>query len=238
MWCCCETSEELEIQAPVVADQVLPETASRGGEAAGAGSASTEAKPVAKEVVFEQPRKAATFTVELHRNPSSSFGVDVSAAGKVCLVNSVIDGTLVSEWNEKIGKSGEDDKDRRIRPYDRLMSFNEKKNLKGKEMMDMLRSASGPVTLIVQRPSFQRVVLFKRDQELGITVIHGPTFLLISNITDGVFQTHNARAAPKDVINIPSRIVSVDGRRGNSQLLLKLMEDAESSFEVELLRYD
>lgn len=49
MWCCCETSEELEIQAPVVADQVLPETASRGGEAAGAGSASTEAKPVAKE---------------------------------------------------------------------------------------------------------------------------------------------------------------------------------------------
>ncbi|CAK8986967.1 unnamed protein product [Durusdinium trenchii] len=185
------------------------------------------------QVVFEQPRKAATFTVELHRNPSSSFGVDVSAAGKVCLVNS-------ASWRPKEGhvvltKVGAD---RRIRPYDRLMSFNEKKNLKGKEMMDMLRSASGPVTLIVQRPSFQRVVLFKRDQELGITVIHGPTFLLISNITDGVFQTHNARAAPKDVINIPSRIVSVDGRRGNSQLLLKLMEDAESSFEVELLRYD
>lgn len=48
------------------------------------------------QVVFEQPRKAATFTVELHRNPSSSFGVDVSAAGKVCLVNS-------ASWRPKEG---------------------------------------------------------------------------------------------------------------------------------------
>ena len=79
----------------------------------------------------------------------------------------------------------------------------------------------------------------KTTRSLGISVVHGPTFLLVSDISEGVFHRHNSRSLESlEVIDIGSRIISVDGERGDGETLQKLMEDAKDAFELELLQYD
>ncbi|CAJ1427643.1 unnamed protein product [Effrenium voratum] len=215
--CCVESSaEEKEVPATklVASDEVLPRTAQE----------LTLTTAGAKEPCH-------TFTMDLMRTPGSSFGVDISAAGKVCMVNAVQEASLVGEWNRKSSPEN------RIRQYDRLMCFNDEKPSKGKDMLEKLRDASGPVSIIVQRPTIQKVSVTKNGKELGLGVIDGQSFLLVTRIADGAVSAHNAAAGPDDIIKIPSRIVSVDGKKGGGAELLKHMESADK-FTVEILCYD
>ena len=153
------------------------------------------------------------------------------------MVNSIEDSSLVGEWNKKLQLTG--DSDRAIRPYDRLVSFNHKEAPpKGKEVMDMLRDTIGPVSILVQRPAIQKVMVKKTVPQLGISHIDGLTFLLLTNITDGVFKVHNSVAPPEEEVRIPTRIVSVNGKKGEGSMLLTWMQEAEGSFEIEMLHYD
>lgn len=174
------------------------------------------------------------FTVEMNRTPGTSFGVDISAAGKVCMVNGIEDGSLVDVWNSQTKLP-----EHKIRKYDRLMSLNGEKPAKGKDMLERLRDASGLVTVGVQRPVIQKVVVRRSEKDLGISVIDGQSFLLVTRVSEGTISDHNLRALEaKDVIKVPSRIVAVDGKKGKGSELLKYMEESQSSFELEMLCYD
>eukprot|EP00434_Breviolum_minutum_P023122 symbB.v1.2.020399.t1/scaffold1714.1/size104981/3 len=213
MFCCCaEDGGGETLLAPVKldnADQVLPNP-------------------------DDPPETCFLFTVELDRVPGSSFGVDISAAGKVCMVNGIEEGSLIGVWNSQSTLP-----EHQIRKYDRLMSLNGEKPAKGKDMLERLRDTSGPVTIVVQRPVIQKVKVKKNDKDLGVSVIDGQSFLLVTRISDGAISEHNLRAPhPKDVIRVPSRIVTVDGKKGKGSELLKFMEESKTSFEVEMLCYD
>ncbi|CAK9067509.1 Maleamate amidohydrolase (Nicotinate degradation protein F) [Durusdinium trenchii] len=209
-FCCAEATEGDTEMRPVTfdTDQVLP-----GQDVA--------------------PVPCLVFTVELNRTAGSSFGVDISAAGKVCMVNGIEEGSLVGEWNRKVTIP-----ENQIRQFDRLMSLNGEKPAKGKDMLERLRDATGMVSILVQRPQVQKVQVSKNGKDLGLSVIDGQSFLLVTRITDGAISDHNASASPKDVVKVPSRIVSVNGKKGKGSELLKFMEEATSSFELEMLCYD
>ncbi|CAE7711451.1 unnamed protein product [Symbiodinium sp. CCMP2456] len=206
-----EDDKELPPAKLVTSDEVLPARSSSVAQELTIG-----ARP-AKEECF-------TFSVDVVRSPGTSFGVDISAAGKVCMVNAVQAGSLVGDWNNQCAP------DHRIRQYDRLMAFNGDRPSKGKEMLEKLRDASGPVTITVQRPVVQQVIVSKNGKELGLGVIDGQSFLLVTRIAEGAVNDHNLAAASDQVIKVPSRIVTVDGKKGSGAELLKLMENAPSSF--------
>ena len=78
--------------------------------------------------------------------------------------------------------------------------------------------------------------VIKTTKKLGIAVVRGPAFLLVTDISEGVFHRHNSSS--KESVNTGSRIITVDGQIGDGETLHKFMEDAEESFELELLQYD
>ncbi|OLQ08650.1 hypothetical protein AK812_SmicGene7830 [Symbiodinium microadriaticum] len=214
MFICCVDSSADDKELPpaklVTSDEVLPARSSTVAQELTIG-----ARP-AKEECF-------TFSVDVVRSPGTSFGVDISAAGKVCMVNAVQAGSLVGDWNNQCTP------DHRIRQYDRLMAFNGDRPSKGKEMLEKLRDASGPVTITVQRPVVQQVIVSKNGKELGLGVIDGQSFLLVTRIAEGAVNDHNLAAASDQVIKVPSRIVTVDGKKGSGAELLKLMENVAGS---------
>lgn len=211
MFCCCADDSTADaVMAPVnlEGDRVLP--------------------------AVDSEQSCFLFTVEMNRTPGTSFGVDISAAGKVCMVNGIEDGSLVDVWNSQTKLP-----EHKIRKYDRLMSLNGEKPAKGKDMLERLRDASGLVTVGVQRPVIQKVVVRRSEKDLGISVIDGQSFLLVTRVSEGTISDHNLRALEaKDVIKVPSRIVAVDGKKGKGSELLKYMEESKSSFELEMLCYD
>eukprot|EP00913_Durusdinium_trenchii_P001975 g1827.t1 len=158
------------------------------------------------------PVPCLVFTVELNRTAGSSFGTSVGRSRPT----PVAEGSLVGEWNRKVTIP-----ENQIRQFDRLMSLNGEKPAKGKDMLERLRDATGMVSILVQRP-----------QDLGLSVIDGQSFLLVTRITDGAISDHNASASPKDVVKVPSRIVSVNGKKGKGSELLKFMEPQSSPFIV------
>ncbi|CAE7719677.1 unnamed protein product [Symbiodinium sp. CCMP2592] len=214
MFICCVDSSADDKELPpaklVTSDEVLPARSSSVAQELTIG-----ARP-AKEECF-------TFSVDVVRSPGTSFGVDISAAGKVCMVNAVQAGSLVGDWNNQCAP------EHRIRQYDRLMAFNGDRPSKGKEMLEKLRDASGPVTITVQRPVVQQVIVSKNGKELGLGVIDGQSFLLVTRIAEGAVNDHNLAATSDQVIKVPSRIVTVDGKKGSGAELLKLMENVAGS---------
>ncbi|CAE7721473.1 unnamed protein product [Symbiodinium pilosum] len=206
-----EDDKEIPPTKLVTSDEVLPASSSSVAHELTVG-----ARPP-KEECF-------TFSVDVVRSPGTSFGVDISAAGKVCMVNAVQAGSLVGDWNNQCAP------EHRIRQYDRLMAFNDDRPSKGKEMLEKLRDASGPVTITVQRPVVQQVTVSKSGKDLGLGVIDGQSFLLVTRIAEGAINDHNLAATSDQVIKVPSRIVTVDGKKGSGAELLKMMETSPAGF--------
>ena len=95
MWCCCNEETELEVALPKLAEseQVLPVTPEQA-QVRSLLRAQTAAKLAEAESMH-------FFTAQFHRQGGASFGLDVSAVGRVCMVNSVAPNSLVAQWNEK-----------------------------------------------------------------------------------------------------------------------------------------
>lgn len=178
------------------------------------------------------------FTVGLHRAPDTSFGLDLSAAGRICLVNAVGENSLISDWNRMWLEKGA--KEQTVQQFDRLVALNTERPSKGRDMMQKLRESTGQVNIVIQRPIIRKININKKlGEELGITIIDGFTFMMVASIAEGVFKNHNHNAAhAEDIIHLPTLIVAVDGMRGNGSELLKFMREAEGPFEVEVLYYD
>ena len=217
--CCAEEPTELEMPAPqkLLDDHVVPQ-----------------------EVLGQATKRkdCYVFPVHLDRPQGASFGMDVSAAGKVCMVNMVEDVGLVAEWNRDFRAKGFEAET--IQQFDRIMAINDENPPSGRAVLERLRDATGRITLLMQRPFTRKVTILKdhRHAPLGIEYIEGHGLLLLTKITEGVFREHNTTMASKHEIKVPGRIVGVNGKMGTAAELLSFMEEAEHDFEVELLSYD
>ena len=178
------------------------------------------------------------FTVGLHRAPDISFGLDLSAAGRICLVNAVGENSLIADWNRMWLEKGA--KEQTVQQFDRLVALNTERPSQGKDMMQKLRESTGQVNIVIQQPIVRKININKKlGEELGITIIDGFTFLMVASMAEGVFRAHNQNAIrAEDIIHLPTLITAVDGMRGNGSELLKFMREAEGPFEVEVLYYD
>ena len=99
MWCCCNEETELEVALPKFAsEQVLPVAEPVEPVEARAERSLMRAQTAAKLAEMESMH---FFTAQFDRSPGTIFGLDVSAVGRVCMVNSVAPDSLVGEWNAK-----------------------------------------------------------------------------------------------------------------------------------------
>lgn len=234
MWCCCNEETELEVALPKLAasEQVLPPTPEEVRSAS--DRSLMRAQTVAK---LAEADTMHFFTAQFVRSAGTSFGLDVSAVGRVCMVNSVAPDSLVGEWNAKAIK---EERDREvIQQYDRLMALNDERPEKGRDMSEKLKNIKGFVSIVIQRPVIRKVTVVKNGlKDLGISIIDGHGFMVVSSVGEGtIISQHNALAAYEDVIGVPTRIISVDGEYGDGFELLQMMEEAGEVFEVETLRF-
>lgn len=65
--------------------------------------------------------------VTLNRTPGTYFGVDLSSAGKACVVTSVTDDGLIADWNQNAAP------EMKVQKFDRLLAVNGNTSEKSKE---------------------------------------------------------------------------------------------------------
>ena len=101
-WCCTNTDDAEDMAMPQLhnSEQVLPFGKELTKELKTLQRSQTAAKLIDKE-------SPDFFTIRLHRTPGSSFGLDVSAVGRVCMVNDVHPNSLVGEWNQQCLEEGD-----------------------------------------------------------------------------------------------------------------------------------
>lgn len=231
-WCCTNTDDDDDTTLPQLhtSEQVLPFSKELTKELKTLERSQTAAKLAKKP-------SPHFFTIRLDRAPGTSFGLDVSAVGRVCMVNDVHPDSLVGEWNQQCFEAG--DLDQAVQQYDRLMALNHERPERGRQVMERLQAAEGSVSIVIQRPVIRRVKVKRNGlKDLGIAIIDGHGFLVISSISEGgVFAKHNATAIAEDAIPVPSRIISVDGEYGHGFELMQIMEESGEVFVVDTLRF-
>lgn len=186
-------------------------------------------KPVLIEVKAEEP-----FFVTLERLPTSIFGVDLSAAGKFCMVNSVSDPpSLVGSWNAAA------EEPLRVRRLDRLLGINGFSSDKGKEILEKLRDAKGQVVLEFGRPTvFEVEVNLATSNGLGLGLKTGPSFLMVSSIEDGLVHEYNARVATRHQVKLSSRILAINGKSGKGDELLAVLKEASGPLKLSVVYWN
>ena len=240
MWCCCVEPWNDELAK----DMLLPLNVESfpADEALPRGTTNQKKRPSAlvgkRSISWELDGEPCfVYSVGLHRAPDSSFGLDLSAAGRVCMVNGVAEGSLVGDWNYMWKEKGATDQI--VQQHDRVVGINTERPSMGTDIMEKLRESIGQVTLVMQRPVRRTIAITKTEgNDLGITFVDGYSFLLVTSIGEGVIKDHNNSADPKDVIRLPSLIATVDGEKGSGSELFTRMQESVDVFEVELLYYD
>jgi hypothetical protein len=172
-----------------------------------------------------------TFFVSVDRSAASVFGVDISAAGKFCVVNGVSDGaSLVGSWNASV------EEDRRVKTQDRLVGINDYKSEKGKDLLDKLKGATGQLVLEFQRPMLFEVALSSVPKiGLGLGLKAGPSFLMVTSIDAGPAKEHNSRAMPQQQIKISSRVLAINGKAGTGDELLSCLKSDSGLLKLDMV---
>lgn len=101
-WCCTNTDDDDDTTLPQLhtSEQVLPFSKELTKELKTLERSQTAAKLAKKP-------SPHFFTIRLDRAPGTSFGLDVSAVGRVCMVNDVHPDSLVGEWNQQCFEAGD-----------------------------------------------------------------------------------------------------------------------------------
>eukprot|EP00930_Biecheleria_cincta_P087825 TRINITY_DN77061_c0_g1_i1.p1 TRINITY_DN77061_c0_g1~~TRINITY_DN77061_c0_g1_i1.p1 ORF type:complete len:314 (-),score=58.31 TRINITY_DN77061_c0_g1_i1:154-1071(-) len=172
-----------------------------------------------------------TFTVSFDRSATSVFGVDISAAGKFCVVNGVTDGdSLVGSWNASV------EADRRVKTQDRLLGINGYTSEKGKDLLDKLKGARGNLVLEFQRPTLFEVALTPAPKVgLGLGLKAGPSFLMVTSIDVGPAKEYNSCAAPQQEIKISSRVLAINGKAGTGDELMSCLTSASGPLKLDMV---
>lgn len=199
-----------------------------------AAEKASKSKPVAegpKATPASAGSARITYFVSFNRTASSVFGIDLSAAGKFCVVNGVSAGTsLVGQWNASV------EEDRRVNTQDRLLGINGCTSEKGKDLLERLKGANGELALEFQRPTLFEVGLTPDPKiGVGLGLKAGPSFLMVTSIDGaGAAKEYNARAMPQQDIKISSRILAVNGKEGKGDELLSSLKAASGLVKLSM----
>lgn len=210
-------------------DEYQPAPPTAPQQAAPAKPVAATQKPVPTERKNQEP-----FFVTVERTPKSTFGVDLSAAGKFCIVNSVTaPPSLVGSWNAAAAEES------RVRKLDRLLGINGFTSDKGKDILEKLRDTKGQVVLELTRPTvFEVEVNPVPSNGLGMQLKSGPTFIMVVGIEDGPVQEHNARAHPDQQIKLSSRILAINGKEGKGDELMAILKDASGPLKLSVVYWN
>eukprot|EP00930_Biecheleria_cincta_P015674 TRINITY_DN12994_c0_g1_i1.p1 TRINITY_DN12994_c0_g1~~TRINITY_DN12994_c0_g1_i1.p1 ORF type:complete len:226 (-),score=32.32 TRINITY_DN12994_c0_g1_i1:157-834(-) len=172
------------------------------------------------------------FSVTVDRAPDSFFGIDLSAAGAVCMVNEVTNtNSLIGAWNQSVEPA------RHVAKNDRVVSVNGQSSDKAKDLLDILKSSHGLLHLEFERPEIIEAELHPgTEQACVFTMKKGPTFLLITGVDETAFEVHNPDADPRHVFQSSSRVVEVNGIRGSGDELIEEYRKGTSRSEAVTLR--
>eukprot|EP00438_Fugacium_kawagutii_P027378 Skav211474 [mRNA] locus=scaffold1118:89854:98079:- [translate_table: standard] len=193
-------------------------------------SAFVEGKGITKD--GEAAVGGSTYEVSLDRKPGTYFGVDLSSAGKACVVTSVTNDGLVAEWNNS-GVASQF----QVQKYDRLVAVNGKTSEKSKEVLDLLKSTNNQMVLTFQRARVNEVKFQRDGKNLGIHLKDGPHFLLVLGIEDGVVKEYNKSASVQSQLLPSDRIISVDGVEGSGATLMDKVRAGEPELTLKVLAW-
>jgi len=193
-----------------------------------------EPSKTAPAVAKDPPRgtpsadEPSNFTISVERAPGSFLGIDLVAAGKVCMVDNVTpNDSLVGEWNRTCANNVQ------VRKYDRLLKVNGRVSEKGKDALDAIKESQGNVTIDFQRPNILEVRLPSgTGQSLGLRLKAGPNFLLVTSIDEGSAQVYNSGVEPRQQIKASSRILTVNGKTISGDELMKEIKRSADASEV------
>mmetsp|Transcript_136958 Transcript_136958/g.193751 ORF Transcript_136958/g.193751 Transcript_136958/m.193751 type:complete len:210 (-) Transcript_136958:16-645(-) len=189
-------------------------------------SAFPEGKGTSKEA------KEDTFEITLDRKPGTYFGVDLSSAGKACIVTSVTSDGLIAEWNN----SGVASKFQ-VQKFDRLIGVNGQTSEKSKEVLDMLKQTHNQMVLTFQRAKVNEVKVRRDGRNLGIHLKDGPHFLLVLGVEDGVVKDYNKSVPVELQILSSDRIIGVDGAEGSGHSLMDKVRSSEQELNLKVLAW-
>eukprot|EP00931_Biecheleriopsis_adriatica_P109403 TRINITY_DN83666_c0_g1_i1.p1 TRINITY_DN83666_c0_g1~~TRINITY_DN83666_c0_g1_i1.p1 ORF type:complete len:239 (+),score=52.65 TRINITY_DN83666_c0_g1_i1:68-784(+) len=221
--CCCSAEKEedalvvpLDVKINHLSAEYEPVTEKESKEAP------EELPPWHPEVSPQVPErlKPVVLDIVVLRKPAQPFGMDLSASGSVCVVNTIPRDGVVGEHNASASP------DLQVRQYDRLLSVNGDAPSKGKEILELLKVATGDIALRFQRPVMTKAIL-KKDARgsLGVMLKEGPNFLLVTRVVEGPVEEYNATVSADQALVVSSRIFRVNGASGGGEALMKLVLD-------------
>lgn len=235
MFCCCAEEVREEHLITLRQDVVLPKEVTRKVEPAvePAQTAAATSKQSPGKLPADEPTR---FTITVERAQGSFLGIDLVAAGKVCMVDNVTaNESLVGEWNRSCASSSQ------VRRYDRLMSVNGRPSEKGKDALDAIKASSGKVSIEFERPNVLEVKLpTGNGQSHGLRLKTGPTFLLVTAVEEGHAKAYNSGRDPKQQIKASSRITTVNGKTLTGDELMKEFQrtsDASQDVDFKVLTW-
>eukprot|EP00931_Biecheleriopsis_adriatica_P068493 TRINITY_DN42431_c0_g1_i1.p1 TRINITY_DN42431_c0_g1~~TRINITY_DN42431_c0_g1_i1.p1 ORF type:complete len:274 (-),score=37.51 TRINITY_DN42431_c0_g1_i1:96-827(-) len=226
MFCCCEDKQGTKAERGVIAS-------------------STRLAATTQRSLTAQYN--ATFDVTVDRTPSSYLGLNLSAAGKDCMVNWVAENSLIGEWNRSAKG------DVQVKYGDRLLALDGVTAKRAKDVLDIVKDMSGTVTLKFQRPVLNIVMLQRSknstkdekhgvkesdEQPLGLGLWEGPDFLLVLALGAGPAYEYNRSVSHEKRLTPYCRIVSINGEMGNGKKLREqLSNEATSEICLQVLSW-
>eukprot|EP00931_Biecheleriopsis_adriatica_P039706 TRINITY_DN22696_c0_g1_i1.p1 TRINITY_DN22696_c0_g1~~TRINITY_DN22696_c0_g1_i1.p1 ORF type:complete len:261 (+),score=60.11 TRINITY_DN22696_c0_g1_i1:56-784(+) len=175
---------------------------------------------------------AEMFEIQVYRTPTTFYGMDLSVAGKVCMVNSVEQDSLVGLHNRAATDQMQ------VKRHHRLLYVNGDGG-SGKEVLEKLKAYVGAVTLKFQSPCCNKVT-FRKDAEgsIGLSLKEGPDFLLVLNVREGSpAEEYNATATDEKSILASSRVLSVDGVMDSGSNLMAMVKAARQELTLTFLTW-
>mmetsp|Transcript_60606 Transcript_60606/g.113203 ORF Transcript_60606/g.113203 Transcript_60606/m.113203 type:complete len:210 (+) Transcript_60606:73-702(+) len=177
------------------------------------------------------PTLPDTFDVFLNRTPGTYFGVDLSSAGKACVVTSVTTDGLIADWNNTCPS------ELKVQKYDRLLKVNGSASEKSKEVLDMLKATHNKMVLTFQRGTISEVKIQRGALNLGMHLKDGPHFLLVLGVEDGVVKDYNKYVPLERQIQQSDRIIGVDGFEGVGAALMEKVRNAGEEVSLKVLSW-
>eukprot|EP00931_Biecheleriopsis_adriatica_P080419 TRINITY_DN53775_c0_g1_i1.p1 TRINITY_DN53775_c0_g1~~TRINITY_DN53775_c0_g1_i1.p1 ORF type:complete len:235 (-),score=49.38 TRINITY_DN53775_c0_g1_i1:51-674(-) len=171
------------------------------------------------------------FDVKIVREEGRYIGVRLTAAGQVCMVESILKGSCIDEWNEAHPSE-------RVQQYDWLWALNGLVTVRGKDMVLLLkRSKDDELVFTFARHNLNQVVFQGRGKELGLVLKEGVDFLLVGDVDEGIVEDYNSTVAVEKRLTASSRILSVDGVKGTARDLMDRISNGSQEVTIEYVSW-
>eukprot|EP00931_Biecheleriopsis_adriatica_P036121 TRINITY_DN2081_c0_g1_i1.p1 TRINITY_DN2081_c0_g1~~TRINITY_DN2081_c0_g1_i1.p1 ORF type:complete len:225 (+),score=66.88 TRINITY_DN2081_c0_g1_i1:86-760(+) len=223
MWCCCQKEEEKdELKIIPVAQQPSLSDAAKAPPVV--------EEPAVPEVTQKDPAPSGSFEFEVNLTVPHGVSFDFSHDDVAIVRDQIIAGA--ADWNSKASD------DKKIKVFDKVKKVNFQECKDSKECKALLESASGNVTLTLQRP-VERELVLKKPGALGISINYkdSSSAIWMAGISDGLVKTWND-ANPAQAVISHDRIKSANGVTGDKGKVLDVIRNAQGTIILTVMSYN